>query len=84
LDTKTDAYIENNGINDKKAEHIKWSFIFFVVGIILLLLYAIIFLLVHEKFLTPNSMPNHGMNGSVSTLDNDSLRQLILGESYNQ
>lgn len=70
----TSAFQENNKVNESKANRINWSFVSFVVGIILLLSYAVIFSLFHE--IIPSTNSQNG-NGNV-TVSNDTLSEVMM------
>jgi hypothetical protein len=75
----TDAFNTNNGINTTKANRIKWSYIFFITGIILILIFAVDYSAFNVKFKPVT--PNQNGSNSVSTVDTNTLRRLVSGEN---
>jgi hypothetical protein len=79
ISNMTYAFKTNNQINITKANRIKWSYIFFIVGIILILLFALDYSVYNAKL---NIVaPGKNATKSVSIVDTDTLRRLISGEN---
>ncbi len=73
----TDAFTANNGINITKANRIKWSYIFFISGIILILVFAIDYSVSHLNF--KPVIANQNYNKAISTVNLNTL-DLVSGK----